>query len=63
VTAEPVVCAESGDEIDPPESAVRMARDDAGFAGVPHRSRLVLLDFHVDCAPAELVGAWVVVSG
>jgi hypothetical protein len=38
-----------------------MVRDDTASAGVPHGSRLVLR-FHVDCAPQELVGAWVLVS-
>ena len=61
MTAEPVICDECGDEIDPPVSAVRMVRDDPASAAEPHRSRLVF-HFHVDCAPQELVGAWVLVD-
>jgi hypothetical protein len=58
---ETVICEECGEEIVPPESAVRMVKDDAAHAHVERRSRLVF-QFHVNCAPQELVGAWLLVE-
>jgi hypothetical protein len=58
VVAEPVPCAECGEPIGSPESAVTMVRDDAAVAAEPRLSRLVF-HFHLNCAPQELVGQWV----
>jgi len=55
------ICAECGEEIDPPRSAVRTALQvDGAPAGSPEpawRDGLVF-PYHVDFAPGELVGAW-----
>jgi hypothetical protein len=54
-------CAECGDPIDPPETAVRMAQQvngaPAGAAEADWRDGLVF-HYHVGCAPGELVGVW-----
>jgi hypothetical protein len=56
-----VICDECGEEIVPPESAVRMVQDHRAVAHIERRSRLVF-HFHVDCAPEAIVGAWVLVE-
>jgi hypothetical protein len=59
--SEALVCAECGDEIAPPESAVRMAKQvDAAAPGSlePEWRDGLVLHYHVDCAPGELVGVW-----
>jgi hypothetical protein len=61
VEVDTLVCADCGEEIVPPGSAVRMVKDDAAHAYVERRSRLVF-HFHVNCAPQELAGVWLLVE-
>jgi hypothetical protein len=59
--SETVICAECGDEIVPPGSAVRMAQQVDGAASgalEPEWRDGLVFHYHVDCAPHELVGAW-----
>ena len=52
-----MICDECGEEIDPPETAVRMARVDPD-AELPDGGRRLVFHYHLECAPEELVGVW-----
>jgi hypothetical protein len=58
---EELTCDECGEPIDPPESAVRMAQqveDGPSPSGERRWRNGLVLHFHLNCAPRELVGVW-----
>jgi hypothetical protein len=57
---EVVICDECGEPIEPPEVPVLMARADGAppEPGKPHWRSGLVLRFHLNCAPRELVGVW-----
>lgn len=53
-----LLCAECGEAIEPPESAVRMAQQVEDASSPSGLRNGLVLHFHVNCAPRELVGVW-----